>query len=955
MKALFLIQLALLFSTLPTIGIAKEKIKINLEQKRWNDINRLINEEIATIKMAKKISPTIMYRLFELKSEKLKLIKEKENKIFVKQKLKHGEKINRKNSFTQTLKNYNETNSYGESILNKFPNTKYKAAIYYTLALNSRDFAYDNKELAFLREAIKYSNGQEKVNYLARTSLAEYYYNQKDWKSAIYQYEIVLNNKDDEWFTKNLLNYGWCLLKDHKFGSAIDHLERSYKLSSDEFYVDVKEQAMTGLISFYVLGKEIDRGIKFIDTYSTEKNVSHLSLARKTSNKGYYAETERIISMLESRISNTSETELYADFRLFQFDFYNQYHKPHKLLEIALLLQNVNFTEYQREDAIRKVSDVVGAKQVILKKDFSKHDQEYDKTILKEIVTYFDILSKINSAEMAQYEYFKAETYYSVRTFKNALDSYKSSLISYDARPSKEDLRHKNLDAIFSCIENINYTPVKKAEVLEFAYKKYLSYWPADEKAQKIYPRLFAIYQVRNDFQQMQTGLDLYIRYFKNDLKIQQDLYRVQLDLLIKAENTELLAGKINKMQTGYLNFEKNEVKKSETILANILFGQYRKLNASGNSKEALAGYQKVHFTDYYPRSIKGEAAFNMGMIYTDIQDNSNALKWYEKSFNFYNEKEIIEKRPYLEKMAKRTALLHNFLNAANLEKFILEHYCNEKTKNLENFTNAIRNDLANDYISKTTYTIKKFSKCIDDFPISLKKEIMVHLYENKHETDLYTFIDEYNLQKEFPAEISYYYENHLWNYYKKSNIKEKILIGKLRKLNTQSGKNLINALVSYHKLKKTIRSFEKNIIEVKKSEPDPNDFIARLGKRINDLKIINEKAEKIFELGNGQVSVLVYDSLTKLTQNFSKEVLSYKMPIPDDSFQKQFKDEMIKISNQMNSETENLKNKGQELIEKYELLITKREDSHIAHDILEITDIRPRPSELAITFGLGK
>lgn len=953
MKQVFIPILILLLSS---SLFAKEKGKtLSMEDRRWNEINQLINEEIQTIKMARRASPKIMYRLFELRSEKLKLIKEKENKVFMAKKMKFGKKIKRKNSFKQTLRSYKETNAYGQSILRKFPNTRFKAAIYYTLALNSRDFSYDTNELKFLKLAIKHSHGQSKVNYLARTSLAEYHYNNKNWKSAIYQYKIVIKNQDDEWYTKNLLNYGWCLLKDKKFGHAINNLEDSYKLSSDEFYVDVRDQAMTGLISFYVLGKEINRGIQFIDKYSTNKNESHLKLAQKSSGKGYYKEAQTIIELLEKRVDPVKQTELYADMRLFQFDMYKQYHKPNKLITIAKMFPKTKFNQYQQEDAIRKVSDVVGAKQVILKKDYSKHQKEYDRSVLNEIITYFDILSAINIPEKAQYEYYKAETYYSVELYKNALSSYKTSLVDYDKKASKADLRAKNMDAIFSCIENIPFNKKEKANELEFAYNKYLGYWPKDKKAQKIYPRLFAIYQDRKDFDKMQDSLDRYITSFKKDNKIQKDLYRVQLDMLIKAENTQLLALKINKMQKGYLGFGKKEVKKSETILANILFSQFQKLNKEGKPKDALAGYQKVHFTEYYPRSIKGEAAFNMGMIYTDLQDNNNALKWYQKSFKFYSKKEVEQKRPFLEKMGLRTALLHNFLNAANLEKFILKNYCKDKKKNLKNFTNAIRNDLANDYITKALYTIETYQKCITTFPLELKKEVMAHLYENKHESDLYSFIDKHKLEKKFPAEISYYYENHFWKSYGQSRIKEAQLLTKLRKIKTPESKRLLKALSKYKSFVKSLQGFGKGVIQIEKKNPNPNHFIGKLTARINKLKGINESANKIFSIGHGQISVLVYDELTKLSQNFATEVLAYEFPIPDANFQKQFKAEMNKIANGISKESKGFKQKSQDLIEKYELLITKREESHLGHDVLEISDIRPKTSDLAITFGLGK
>ena len=319
------------------------------EKHRWNQIKTLIEEEMATINRARRKSVKLQYRMFELKSEMIKLYKEKENKQFLTLKKKLGKKASRKRIFKKTLALYEDAHRYGTNLLRKYPKTQYKAAIYYTLALNSRDFAYDGKQLGYLRKAIDLSNGQSQVNYLARTSLAEYYYNEKQWKSAIYQYDIVLKNQDDEWYTKNLLNYGWCKLKDKSFDTAIISLEKSHKLSEDGFYVDVRDQAMTGLINFYVYGKQIDRGIEFIDDNAVDKQESLLRLAQKASSKGYYDDTEKIIQDLEDRINPTKRPELYADLRLFQFEVYKQYHKTDKLLAVTKMFPKVKFNDFQRE------------------------------------------------------------------------------------------------------------------------------------------------------------------------------------------------------------------------------------------------------------------------------------------------------------------------------------------------------------------------------------------------------------------------------------------------------------------------------------------------------------------------------------------------------------------------------------------------------------------------------
>ena len=231
----------------------------------------------------------------------------------------------------------------------------------------------------------------------------------------------------------------------------------------------------------------------------------------------------------------------------------------------------------------------------------------------------------------------------------------------------------------------------------------------------------------------------------------------------------------------------------------------------------------------------------------------------------------------------------------------------------------------------------------------------MVHYFENKHESDFYSFIQENSLEKKFKDEISFYYERIFWNDYGKSKIKHAQNLGRLRKVNSKSSQILLKSLDSYQRLQEKIAKFNKVKIEIKKKNPNPNDFIAKLGKRMNRLKSINEEANKIFEFGHGQVSVLVFDALTRVSKNLAAEVLSYEMPIPDKIFQKQFKAEMNKIASSMDQESEGFKRKSQDLIEKYELLITKREDSHLGHEVLEISDIRPKASEMAITFGLGK
>lgn len=932
----------------------KTMSKADFEKARWKRIHSLIDEEIAVINKVKKKSQKLMYRLFELKSEKIKLYKERENILFLSMKKKYGKKVKRKNVFKKTLKLFNEANSYGHSLLRKYPSSRYKGAIYYTLALNTRDFSYNKNELSYLKKAIQYSKFDKNIRYLATTSLAEYYYNNKKYQQAIKHYEEVIDNKDDEWLTKNLYNYGWCLLKTKKFHESINRLEESFKLSSDEFYVDVREQVMTSLISFYVYGQEVQRGITFVSKHAEDKQESLLKLAQKASNKGFYKETQQIVIMLEKSIDRKNRSELYTDLRLFQFDLYKQYHKPVKLLKIANMFPNLKFTEYQQEDAIRKISDVVGAKQVILKKDYSKYDKDYDKEILSQIINYFNILSSIDKDEKPQYEYYKAETFYSVGQFKNALNSYKESIKTYDKKPSKVDLRYKNVDAVFSCIDLLKLNKKQESIELDFAYNKYLEYWPKDKKADSIYPRLFNLYLVKKDYSQSQKTIDRYMSSFPKALNKQQALFRLQLDSLIKDKNTKLLSDKIILIRKGYLKFPKEEIKKSETILANILFNSFKKINASGDSKGALLGYQTIHFTDHYPSSIKAEAAFNMAMIYTDLQDNNNAIKWYRRSFKFYTKKERLEKRMILEKMTLRMELLHNFRSSAHLNRFILARFCKDKKRNVVVFANAIKAELANDYMAKTFITIKKYRKCVSKFDTKLKETILTHLFENKHESRLISFIESYKLDLLFPEKVGFYYERLFWKYFDSNKSKKYVYLRRLKKFNDTKSKLLIQSLEALEKFKKYKESFLKDVVIVT-SPPDPGRFSSKLQSRLANLGNVIKTADNILKMGHAQISILTFDQLINLTQTFGDEIKTYKIPIPDKDFQKQFSTQMNSLAMNIYSQRDKFQTDSQNLVEKFDILVSKREISHPAHHILSVTDIRPEASLKAMTYDLEK
>lgn len=916
---------------------------------RWTYLMQLIREEEKTINMARAKTDHLMYRLFELQNERIKLWKEKENKAFLN--ADHRKKVSRKAAFRQTLKQYNVARTYGLSILKRYPKTRYRSAIYHSLALNSRDFAYDDRELGYLYKAIKYTRKHSEVWYMSMTSLAEYFYNNKKYERAVSLYNQIIHNNEDQWHTKNLYNYGWCLLKTHKFGKAVDRLEEGYKLSFDTKYIDFREQIMQSLVSFYVLGKEIDRGIKFVMENDRTPHAALARFAQKTSEKGFFPETERLIQLAEDNFDKGKEVEQLADLRLFQFDFYDQYKRDDKQFAAAKELARIKLSDYQREEAVRKLSEKARTEQILLKKDFDKHAQSYDVAKLGSLESYFDFLSVLDKEQEAMYRFFTAETLYSVQEYKRALSKYKLTLDIHLKTPAKMDLNRKIIDGIFSSIDFARLSAKEEMAELEYAYLKYLDLWPRDKKARVIHQKLFAIYFSRKDHERMESALDSYAKNFPKDGEIHQKLFKQRLDLAIKDADTFRLASLVKKMQSGYLAFAKAETKKTEVILANLLFAKFQKLNNEGKTEDAIAGYKKVFYNKHYPQSVVADAGFNIGILYTDLYEAAKSVKWFKRTFPLFNAKEKAKKRTYIEKMSKRSALLQDFLNAAHMQRIVLDNFCGEKGSG-ENLRQAVVFDLANDYVLKAEHTFKTYKQCAKDPKNLMATEaaVITHFFRNGHERSLRSFVSGHRLRTKHKEILANYYERLYWRHF---DDPAKVSLYR-HEMKSLKDKSLGQMLVGVEKLKLVNEKLDKfGASAIKMENFDPNKFNQQLNARAQKLAELIGEAKTLLDIQNAQLSLMVYDSVYLSLDSFAKEVASYKPAGMPKEFNQQFLPQMKMLAKTFEDKAISHTEAANELANKYEILPRKTGPSQPASKVLKLVDVRMPASLMANTFDL--
>ncbi len=282
---------------------------------KWHKINNLINQEIKTILKVRKRDANLEFRLLELYSERIALLREKENKEFLGASYKLRKKHPKSYFFKKSTDLYSKTLALGNKIIKKFPNNRYKTEIYYTLALNSRDFSKDGKTEQFLLKSLSSTRGRETAtSYNAKVSLAEHYYNEKKYKKAIQYYKQVVRNRSDEWYSKHLFNYSWCLFKTRRYDEAISNVKVAYKYSRKKKYISLDEQILNSLGVFYLNGGRVKEAVSYYLKNVPEATPYLFSFLDRVTSKGSFSDISYVLaktlSYVKSKKDKNSEIKL---------------------------------------------------------------------------------------------------------------------------------------------------------------------------------------------------------------------------------------------------------------------------------------------------------------------------------------------------------------------------------------------------------------------------------------------------------------------------------------------------------------------------------------------------------------------------------------------------------------------------------------------------------------------
>lgn len=683
---------------------------------RWNELMKLVRTETEMLEKARKQGDEVHYRLLELYSERLKLVLERENKAFLE--AKDGQKHNRKDIyFTESLRQYTETRAFGEKLLAKYPDSPRRGAMYYTLALNSRDYGRDKRTEKYLLEALKLIKDGTPLRHHAETSLADFYYNEKRFPESIRYYEKVVRDDSDDWKPKHLLNLGWCYLKTNRHDEAIDSLKLAYKLSKDSRYVDISEQTLQHLAPFFVFGNRIDDGREFYVKNEKDPIVHLISLAKRAADKGHGKETEVILKTSQELIDSRGLIQHQEDLILYELSFYRTYKRWDDHLRVSQKLLELHKRQLRepqlklvkaKDDGIEQVRSVAGYLQLQTAKDVKKGTNEFATRDLTRTVSYFNLLRELDAEKKDEYAYFIGETFYAVNQFPEAAKAYRLGLQDSKAQAKPDSARQRKiLNSLLALTGEEVLEKRAQTELLTYTYENHVDIFPRDDMSLKIYPKLFQLHRQAKADDAAVSALERYQKSYPGDLSKQQELMKLLMDDFIKDKAVMKITHWIGEFKKGFLKFDAKTIEQTEIILGQILFVTAQEQVARGQRQEALKTFEDVYKTTIYPTKVRALAGIQAADLELDLADPVGAIPWMEKSLELLAKKELDEKTPQLTAMIERMAYMREFRGAVRMADSLLKKSCATQSKAQDRLWELSANFhlvLADDWITKQNF-----------------------------------------------------------------------------------------------------------------------------------------------------------------------------------------------------------------------------------------------------------
>lgn len=955
MNKLSIIIFILIFK-IPSLGISNDKNVTPLMNERWNRLNNIIDAEIKTIRGINNPGPDLLHRVVELKTQKIELIHEKENRIFLTQAIEKGNRSkSRSEYFKKSQSIYRKTRELGLRITNQFKNYHANDEVYYTLAMNERDYANNAQIEEFLRKSLKYSNNPE-TRHKSLVELGEYLYNEKRYRESIQVYQHVISNRSDQWQAKHHFNLAWCYYQINEREKGIKLLHRAHRIGNREGYISLDDQILNSIALFYIqTGREAE-GVNFFTALKPEINTEMLIyMTNLAHNHGTLDQTTYILNSAIELAKKQNQTEHLIRTYSAALDIYrnSKNYKQHRITsnKILELYQKGYLSDENnkfRLEIIEKIEGLAGYFQIQVDKQSKFYPEKFNSLnspLLSDALYYFNLLIKLAPEEQDHYLFYRGETLVTSGHYTSALATYRKSFDqSLEIKRDIETLE-RTMDSILATLGEIESKrlDIEKSNNWRFtryAYRHHVRIWPQSNRTRKILPKYFMLYFELQSFDRAENILTHYHRLFPADLKIQQDLAILVMDKYVEKKMPQNLNSWIQTISSGFLNFDQVYIDRSVKVLGELLFEHFRQKEGHENSLEHIIGYKEIFFNEVYPEEVRSEAAFHIARINTQNAQGQEAYKWLTKLKKIIPATELNNFGMAINGMINEQARQGNFIDAVDIAKKFLITHCKKLPKDVreDQFEMLINFKLVSNNTNNIVKTVNDARNCqINDKIITSKiKAINHHAYfYNDHQlfqTLLSNYWSQHNLRKALTENlISFYWKQKYLKSHQANrtlqtlnHIKNNQNIGEINRKEIQRIQHFKKYQTQVESIIKKQLSSESLDQRFPKDFSDENfqiNFERELEYTFNILNQIQEMSNQIISFSHPEMITLPHKLTSIAYKNFSDYMKNYEIKNLPDYLEDDFNHQITDISHFLSSESQQIVKIGRSIINDQEII----------------------------------
>jgi tetratricopeptide (TPR) repeat protein len=814
--------LRFLFVILPlSVGILAQNVPktptkklsaTELEDQRLIRLEKILNKEEILIRSLKTLGPKLWWRLIEIQSEKLSLLKRKENNHFLKSSIA-GDKKPKKLYFKESRTLARKIAKQARHVVHKWPRYRFVGDIYYTLALNNRDYGDKTKIEYYLNKSLHLSAHSKELRHKVRVALAEYFYNNKKYHKAISFYSKVIRNNDDRWQAKHLYNYSWCLTKKGHYDKAITFAKLSLSTGKRQGFVSVAGQLFNTMGMFFILAKKTNDGVDFYLNELDDATPYLIKMAKKSATDLGYGPAHQIyVRALKDTITKKhhhSTSLIYLE----QLDFFRQFKKDQDYWLTAKKVEKHSLAIAMKPEHIERAVNTIKSYTHFLQAHFRNNIERYQASSdnYGRILGFMDILVTLDKINSDFYRFYQAEIYLAVEKNEDALAYYKMAFdcnktLTLKTKDYPKHLKQRStiFDSLFYALDSPDLKPKIKDEMTHYSYTNHITLFPKNKRTRAIFPKLFYYFTKKKKYNDGMKTLTLYIKSFPSDQKIQRDLYTAVIDHRIQKSDVVKLVPMILKIESGFLSYSKKYINNALHVLSGLVFKQYENLAKDGRNDEAIKGYEMLYSAKKTPASIKGSAAYKVASLNIEQKKYNLAARWLSLSYPLIPKEDRIKTAPHIQSVVNLLFFEQNFKASAQIASSYAKAHCHYKfpTKN-ELFTVWLNASLLSKNV-KFALKLPKFMKRCGLSKKTINQTIMTvgqHFYQYYSTKTFLSYVKNYSEAKKFYSWASYQLVARYWHHDTKNQKRSKERIANFLKRNAldQALKGTQEEILSFH------------------------------------------------------------------------------------------------------------------------------------------------------------